>query len=151
MDGSVRQIGLAVAETLTELGLLDEPPLRVHVERGLDGTVALSVDGGSFRDQSLFADAVGEVLGPIDNPRYLVTRPRKRLRREREDVHAVPTVFGTRRGRADAFHAAWVEHVGGGELIYTRRDEGRRLLLSARARSFAGGFEAAGERVDRWR
>jgi len=151
VDGSVRAIARAVARALSEAAVLDEPELSVRVQRERDGGVLVSVDGGSFRDQSLFADSIAEVLGPIDNPRYLITRPHSRLGRTRADVHAVPTVFGAKRSRAEAFHAAWLEQVGTGDLVYTRRDGGRRLLLAARARSFAGAFEDTARRLDRWR
>jgi hypothetical protein len=151
VDGSVKAIARAVAGALSEAALLDEPELVVCVHRERDGSVLVSVDGGSFRDQSLFADSLAEVLGPIGNPRYLITRARSGPGWTRSDVHAVPTVFGTKRNRAETFCAAWLENVGVGELVYTRREGGRSVLLAARARSFAGGFEAPGRRLDRWR
>jgi hypothetical protein len=103
------------------------------VERHLrDGSVTISLRGGTFRDQAIFADAIGEVLGPIGNPRYLITRRSRGLAGARTDVHAVPTLLAVNRERAQRFHRAWQEHVGSGDLVYTRRKGGRTALLEAR-------------------
>ncbi|MEM7415058.1 MAG: DEAD/DEAH box helicase family protein [Gemmatimonadota bacterium] len=150
VDGSVREIGRAVMRALSECGLLDSRDVQLHVDRDRDGSVLISASGGTFRDHSTFADAIGEVLGPVGNPRYLITRSYGR-KRSRLDYHAVPSVFGTKRELAEAFHAAWIELVGPGELLYTRREGGRRMLLAARARAFANQFDDPAERVERWR
>ena len=68
----------------------------------------------------------------------------------RVDYHAVPHVLGLKRERADAFHEAWIRHVGVGELIYTRREGGRAQLLAARGRAFSNQFVDPAERLDRW-
>jgi hypothetical protein len=96
---------------------------------------------------------MGQVLGPIDDPRYLILRDDRRLpdvglrwlwvplrrfvAREghlRPDHHPVPDQLGVNRSRAEAFAAAWQRHVGGSELVYTRSDDGWRVLLEARSR-----------------
>ena len=62
--------------------------------------------------------------------------------------HPVPDVLGTNRERADALAAAWARYVGGGELVYTRTPEGRRMLLEARAQPRRSGRSLT---FDRWR
>ena len=46
--------------------------------------------------------------------------------------HPVPKVLSTRKDLAEAFAEQWQRFVGGGELIYTRNEIGRRMLLHAR-------------------
>ncbi|NNM32599.1 MAG: restriction endonuclease subunit R, partial [Gemmatimonadetes bacterium] len=99
---------------------------------------------------SAFADAVGECLGPVENPRYLVTRPRHGILGKKVDYHAVPRLLGRDKERALVFLSHWNRHVGPGSLIYTRREGGRRALLAARGRAFANNHPDAGVRVDRW-
>ena len=121
--------------------------------RGLveaDGTVSVTLLGASFHDQSLFADALAELLGPVHNPRYLLTRSGRVLWRRRVDFHAVPRVLGVNRERAAALQDAWRRRLGPTELIYTRNGDGRRQLLRARMRAFSAGFATRTERSDRW-
>lgn len=91
--------------------------------------------------------ALAEVLGPVQNPRYLLVRRSWLGSRRRTDYHAVPTALGGRKEHAEAFARAWRKHVGSSELVYARAGDGRRVLLQARAGSFAAGFQ---RRVD-WR
>ena len=107
------------------------------MEQHRDGSITLSLEGADFYTQSLFADAMEELLGPIDNPRYLISRQRKRRFWQQRDYHAVPAVLGNHKDKAMALHQAWKKRLGRGELIYTRVEEGRRLLLQARARAFS--------------
>ena len=152
VDGSVFQIGRAVLDALRHWDLVrvEGKSHEVGVERGRDGRISVALLGGSFYEQSMFADAMGEVLGPILNPRYIITRPGTGMFSGRKDHHAVPTLLGRDRERAQAFMDAWARHVGPGELVYTRREGGREALLTARARSFTTAFVDPSERVDRW-
>jgi hypothetical protein len=58
---------------------------------------------------------------------------RRRRAGERPVYHAVPTLLGVNRARAEAFAAEWRRWVGGGGLALARSDEGRRVLALARA------------------
>lgn len=150
VDGSVSQIARALLEALQAVGLVEGTGPRSRTARTPDGGVYVSLEGGTFYDQSLFADAMGEILGPVGNPRYLISRPVTDLFGTRVDYHAVPHVLGLKRDRADAFYEAWIRHVGAGELIYTRREGGRARLLAARGRAFSNQFVDPAERLDRW-
>ena len=85
----------------------------------------MTLDGASFRDQSLFADALSELLGPLANPRYLLTRRGRTLWRRRVDFHAVPRLLGTNKELAAALH-------------------------KARMRALSAAFATRAERSDRW-
>jgi hypothetical protein len=151
VDGAVRQIALAVRDALCAARLIENDPhyLSVRSDRRDDGSFVISLTGAEFYEQALFADCLNEALGPIENPRYLITRRSLTRSIGREDCHAVPERFGLNKERAELFHRAWRRRLGPSELIYTRSADSRRTLLRARARSFAGAA-AASERVDRW-
>jgi hypothetical protein len=108
------------------------------------------LEGGSYQEQSLFADCLHELVGEVDNPRYLILRRDRSLGYERRDYHPVPLLLGVRKERARLLYQAWRRRVGPGELVYTRAPESRGLLLQARARSFATAARRAARRVDRW-
>lgn len=152
VDGTIRQMGLALRDALCASGIIDKRPaeLPLNVEKHHDGSISLNLEGADFYTQSLFADAMEELLSPIDNPRYLLTRQRKRRFWQSRDYHAVPGIFGSHKDKALALHHEWVKRLGKGELIYTRAEDGRRLLLQARARAFSTAMQARNERRDQW-
>jgi superfamily II DNA or RNA helicase len=103
------------------------------------------------KDAAIFAQGFRQMIGPLGDARYLIERDlsslrnplhraswllvRKALRLE-EDLkayHRVPDVLASHRQRAEALARHWQQYVGGGRLVYTRTDEGRHILLQARA------------------
>jgi superfamily II DNA or RNA helicase len=152
VDGSVRLIATALRDALCKTGLikanLDE--LNVRTEVRTDGAVSAVLVGGSFYEQSVFANCLSEILGPIANPRYLLTRSEKTRFGLRHDFHAVPVILAVNKDRAQTLHETWRGRVGPSSLIYTRTPEGRRILLKARLRSFSSAFATPAERYDRW-
>ena len=151
VDGVIRQVALAVFEALVDAGVIrtETSASAVDVQEVAPGAYAVALRGGTFYEQSVFADAVDEVLGPIGNPRYLVTRTDRR-RSGRQDVHAVPGFLAANKQNAERFLTRWTRRMGPAELVYTRTPEGRARLLQARGRSFSSAFVPAAERMDRW-
>jgi superfamily II DNA or RNA helicase len=154
-DAIVADVGRAVLEALRGADLIDRGVYLDQVKVSVDatGVPSLSLEHASEEDSERFVRACSQALGPVVDPRYLIRRDDRRLpdvgprwlwvplrtaltRRLGEAVgyHAVPDDLGTNGARADAYAQAWARHVGGGELIYTRSDEGWRALVSARAK-----------------
>ncbi len=152
VDGTVQQIALAVRDSLCATDLILGSPSRFPVvtTRHEDGSVSISLTSGSFYERSLFADCVNEILGPIRNPRYLLTRYRSGNTSGRRDYHAVPQPLGAKKISADILQQAWLRRVGPTELIYVRGPDGRRELLKARSKAFSTSMQNLVERLDRW-
>jgi hypothetical protein len=152
VDGSIRQMAEAVFEALLKGGLIGKEctATSLSVGEGPTGVFHISLASGTFREQSLFADSLEEVLGPIQNPRYLVTRGGIWWWRRKQDYHAVPRILGQQKEMAQQFLESWRRHVGPGDLVFTRTSEGRRLLLQARAMAFSRAFSRRAERLDEW-
>ena len=152
IDGSVEQIGKALRDALCSAELIRGSPGRFPVvtARDPDGSITLSLDGGSFHDQSLFTEALDEILGPIKTPRYLLVRYAGSRKTSRRDYHAVPQGLGARKALAMELVKAWERRVGPTDLLQVRGAEGKQLLARARARAFANAMAASGERFDRW-
>jgi superfamily II DNA or RNA helicase len=153
VDGSLKQIALALLDTLAEEGMLTSPRNRLDVRcrETAPGQFSLILTGGSFYEASLFADSLASLLGPIENPRYLVTRrslvpwlPR------RVDYHAVPPILSGKKEHAEAFLRHWQRHVTPADLIFTRTPDGRKTLLRARTRALSAAFTEPVHRRDRW-
>jgi len=142
-------LGAAVVEALAAAGLVREDA-SVRVVAQPDGTYRCLLDGGGLEESRLFAEALDEVLAPLDEPRYLVPRfvddpPRTAggalwllLRRRaglpgrRVVYHAVPTVLAVNRQRAAAFGAAWNRHVSAGEPLFERDPRAQGVLAAQR-------------------
>ncbi|MCU0858216.1 MAG: DEAD/DEAH box helicase family protein [Pontiellaceae bacterium] len=152
VDGALRQIGEALCRALCEAGMIETPFRRLHIHAvcAWDKSYYLSLSGGTYYESSLFADGLAELLGPIDNPRYLVIREGNFLGRKRDDYHAVPFRLAAKKELAEIFYRAWVRHVGPSDLIYTRSEEGRAALIHAQARAFTAAFKEQTRRLDRW-
>jgi superfamily II DNA or RNA helicase len=152
VDGSLRQIGLALRDALVESGLMqtDRRRLAVRTADMGHGQFSISLVGGTFYESNLFADALLEVVGPIQNPRYLLTRRGRGRLFQQCDCHAVPRVLATDKAKATLFHLHWQRRLGPSELIYIHSEEGRRFLLKARAKAFSTNFQPRALRLDRW-
>jgi len=151
-ERSVRQIGRAILEALEYEGSIRRRAreLVVFASQNRDGTVFCSVTGGGGAEQAIFLRTLGEVLAPIENPRYLLARTRL-WRFFREDYFAVPDVLARKKEFAEMFAGKWRRFVGPVNLVYTRTPEGRRLLLRARIHSFAAAFQKRAERLSCWK
>jgi len=147
VDGSIRQMANTLKDALCDTGLIKtaEQKLDVAINR-FSGQWMISLQGGDFYESSLFADCLNELLGPVENPRYLITRKSN----WKTDYHPLPGILATHKDKAECFYRHWQKNVGKGQLIYTRREGGRAILLKARSRSFAGLFVPKHQRVDQW-
>ena len=151
VDGTLHQIGLAVRDTLCATGIIENSAARLKVRSySVLGDVYINLEGGTFHEKSVFADCMEEILGPIENPRYLLIRRTRLLGLNRTDYHAVPARIGVKKEFATVFVQAWQRYVGEAELLYTRNAENRRKLLHARVRAFSAGAKKAAKRTDRW-
>lgn len=112
-----------------------------------DGSYRLSLADVDARTSERFALALDEVLSPIAAPRYVMPRYVLRsapvrartlawldgtARADGVVYHAVPTVLGQNRGRADAFAAAWNTWISAGGPLYTNTPEGEGVLATHR-------------------
>jgi len=152
-DAILLDVGRALLGGLREAGLvsrnLHEDYVRV-IEQP-DQSCEVLLDYASPEDAALFIQAYQEIFEPVRDQRYLILRDDNRLpkmwlmpmwvvfRNWFRDTagyeaayHPVPKVLSTRKELAEAFAQYWKRYVGGGELIYTRSETGRRMLLHAR-------------------
>jgi hypothetical protein len=151
-DDVLRDIGRAILEALRECALVQRSlePDAVVVVALPDGSYQVLLEGAVSDDADTFTTAYRESFDPPRDQRYLIERTDARMlgvsplwaaarrglraRLGTDPVHfPVPSVLGTRRVRAEAFERAWRQYVGDGRLIATRSEEGRAVLLRARA------------------
>lgn len=153
VEGSLRQVGLVVLQSLAHAGLASEDDLRngrFEVRSSIDGRKDIVLHGVSRGTERQVMQAISEVLGPVENPRYLLVRGSRFAWRRRTDYHAVPAALAPRKDWAAKFASLWARHVGSGDLVHTRTPQGRRVLLRARAKSLSAGFQRSVDRRSAW-
>ncbi|VTR51312.1 Hef nuclease [Sphingobacterium thalpophilum] len=150
----IRQIGDALLNSLIKAGVIRTDNSKLKVDTSIDnwGAVYCHLEGGTTFDKSTFINALQEIIGPIDNPRYVIIRKNRfMLFVKQKDYHSVPEILGRNRNLAEYFQSQWERLVGACELIFTRTIEGRKLLLKSRVKSLAAQFDNKVEHINKWR
>ena len=149
---SVKQVALVILESLQESGVIEKGKTkpRVRAEKTRDGKVSCTLENVSPFERSQFLGALQEMLGPIENPRYILIRSSRWGFLGRRDYHAVPKALGTNQENAKFLFTRWRKRIGRANLCYTRTQEGRRLLLRARNHSLAAKFQRRADRRLKW-
>ena len=131
---SVQALGEAVYRTLCETGQIEPAAIVDATVRTAPHQVCLSLRGASVHDQNVFQTAITELFSPIENPRYvLVWNGAGRLRYDR--AFACPDAIGKKREHVELLAANLKKTAGRFTPVYTRTDEGRRILQKCRAQS----------------
>ena len=146
-------IAKTVAYALKELGDIERACIPSGGDRG-GGWMRYHLENSSTEEAELFSKSLEEVLGPLDEPRYVISRSAlfltdtwlskmlpevigKFLKKTKAGVqmyHAVPSCMATTRERADVFQKHWNFHIGPSELTYGRNAEGKQFVESIQMR-----------------
>lgn len=153
VESCVRQIGEALLKTLIYIEAVKtaKSELKVHAVEIGQGVFSCALDGGTTYEKSVYLDAFEEIVGPIENPRYILVRKTPLGRFFRKDYHTVPAIIASKKEYAQYFAKMWSWHVGSMKLVYTRTEEGRRLLLKARGNALSSAFQKKAERRTCWK
>lgn len=150
----IQQIGDALLNSLIKAEVIrgDNSKLKVETSVNEFGAVYCHLEGGTTFDKSTFINALQEVIGPIENPRYVLIRKNKFLLLiQQKDYHSVPEIIGKNKKLAEYFKYQWDYLVGECELVFTRTLIGRKLLLKSRVKSLSSQFDDKIEHVNKWR
>lgn len=145
-DPGTSAYAYVVADALQAIGA--SPVGADHVQVMIDpsGEYRLRLNDVDESTSRMFVEALDELLGPIDAPRYLVARHViadadwadgwrilfGRLRPDATVWHAVPTAFASHADRARPFAEAWTRWISASPAVYAHSPEGVAALLGAR-------------------
>ena len=132
----LRQVGEGIRNAMLKTGHLSDDQSRVQVEEDKDSYCIFAyLKGGSMRDKELFSQTLGEFFAPVDNQRYLLVA--KKAPAGQSKYFVVPSLFEKRKEEAQLFLDAIAPQLGDYQLVYTRNEAGRKVLLEARLKSLA--------------
>ena len=142
----LRTLGQAVADALHASAGTSRGASAVRVARRSDSEVEVRL-AAPAQESRLFATCLDELLAPLAEPRWLVSRlvlpvpagpsESRRLALARAvgrpvdaavTWHAVPAELARTKARVDAFDAAWARHLGAGRLVLASDPEGSALV-----------------------
>lgn len=149
----LEKIGKALLDAMIENNFFSTPKNQIEMQSYLNanGGAIVSIKGVSEFESALFINAVGQIIQPIENPRYLIVKTnwfRKNL--EIENYYAVPDIFGNKKANILVFEKHWQNHVGKSKIIYTRFLEGRKILLKARIFHVSKSFNETTKKAVIW-
>ena len=143
-------MGESVLLAMRELGMILSSARPQASDRD-GGYVRLFLENATEAESQSFAEAMGQLMGPLVSPRYVIPRsvdlPSQSLlqrwlpevivrflaRRGRKVVmlHSVPDVLATKRSVVDVFQKHWNRLVSPGEAVYARNEKGQLLMKEA--------------------
>jgi superfamily II DNA or RNA helicase len=153
-DAILLDVARALVETLRAENLISRnlSPDYVRVIETEAHTYDVMLDYASPEDAATFISAYEEIFAPVVDQRYLIQRTEDRLPNLTlrafwyplrmwirntgmypPAYHPVPKILASRKERVEQFAHFWQKYVGGGEIVFTRSQTGRAVLLSARA------------------
>lgn len=131
----LKAFGMGIRKALLQQKLLETEHSKVVTETEKNGTQSIYLSGGSGRDRKLFAQCISEFFAVVDNQRYILVKKKKR--RSADGFYCVPECFAKRKEDAEQFLICMKPYIGEYELVYTRNESGRALLLEGRIYAMA--------------
>ena len=143
-ESLVQAISLSIVNSLIHLGMISSNCRADGGDRG-GGWVRLHLENATEQESALFSSCLEEVLGPMEKPRYVISRSSKfitdtwlskimpeiiaKFFRPVEErlvmYHTVPKVLAASAEKAEIFQRYWNEFVSPSELFYARSKEGK--------------------------
>lgn len=140
----LKTIGEGIKDSLIQNGQVISE-CRVVVEEEQMMLYYVYLMGGTAREKSIFADCVEEFFQAVDNQRYLLYF--QKGWNPMQDYFCVPGMFSRNKEDAGVFQTAMNRRIGNYRLIYTRNEEGRRVLQKARKYAYANQIESMENRM----
>lgn len=127
----LKRMAIATLKTLQEMGQISYEA-NVKVMTFLSDTfVNLALGNASIREQNIFNTAMNELLGYIENPRYVLI-----MKNNYEYSFACPTLIGQKKENVELYIDYLKRNLAPFTYSYTRSEEGREILLKCRHKSF---------------
>lgn len=130
----LQAFGDGIYQAMLRMHLLEIMDCRVQSE-AYEFVYSVYLSGGSAHDKTLFAKCVYEFFDEIDNQKYILYNKYRKNKMDRYFV--IPEVFSKRKEDALIFIECMKPYIGKCELVYTRSEKGRKILLQARKDALA--------------
>ncbi len=132
----IKTFSKCILKTLKDVNLI-ESSCSLKVNSDKQGIyINVSLINATLYEQNLFNTAITEFLNPIENPRYVIIRKNCFKKYNYKYSFACPSVIGKNKETAEIFKRYLSKLMGKYDLVYTRSEEGRKLILKCRQKSY---------------
>lgn len=128
-------VGEGIYLALMKQGLLEEKGSSIAVTDGKNNRQEVYLKGGSGHDKLLFAKCVREFYSAVNDQRYLLVKQGRR--NDYDAFYCVPDCFAKKKEDAELFYSYMKNYMGRYDVVYTRNEAGKELLLEGRMKSLA--------------
>ncbi len=133
---TIRMLGNCILQTLQAAGDIQSQGARLQVEHDAShSNIECALIGATIREKNIFSKAMGELLSPIDNPRYIVVKTYGSMLHYLQSF-ACPERIGNNQKNAEIFAQFLSRASGSFHAFYTRNERGRKHLLRCRRQSY---------------
>ena len=131
----LRMFGKGIVRAMKQKGLLEDVNAYVKTEQLRNGNQSIYLASASGKDKQLFAQCIKQMMGEVDNQRYLLVN--RKNRNALDGFYCVPDCFATNKNDAQLFADSIKNVVDRYDLVYTRNEVGRKILLEGRTKALA--------------
>lgn len=125
---TVTTIAEAMLASLRQAGHVKSLGAKIRVTATpSDGMITFGLRQATIHEQQVFAEAMGEMLSPIENPKYVLVKGSKENYQHLHS-YACPTILASNKEDAQLLRENLGHLVGEFDLVYTRTMEGREVL-----------------------
>lgn len=140
LEENIRALAQVVFYGMQDIGLLEKTTREddIVITRRDDGSYRVLLEGDE--NSKLFTKSLGELMGPIQNGRYMIEKKelvapdsffkwlKGSMEYKNRVFHPIPEIFGKKRQHAEIFKKHWNRLISPGDIYYTRRGDGKKLL-----------------------
>lgn len=132
---SIKTLSKCVLKTLKDIDII-ESDAHVAVKGFNNILFDITLSNASVYEQNIFNTAIKEMFSVIENPRYIIVKESKLTKYDFTRSYACPSIIGQNKEYASIFSNYLEKSMGKMKLIYTRNDDGRKLILKCRKNSY---------------
>lgn len=129
----LKVFGKGILKAMLEKGIIATPNCKVETQTVSDVYHTVYLMGGTGKEKRDFAKCVSQFFDAIDNQRYLLVNQKRKS--GLYGFFAVPEAFAKNKDDALVFETCMKQYIGNYKLVYTRNEEGRKLLLEGRVKA----------------
>lgn len=153
VESVMKQIAIVHLETLSALGYIKTSLKKVGIQVvKTDDYIFVECSNLPTEENNILINAMKEFLDPIKNPRYLLIKDDSFAGFIKQvDYFAIPSIIASNNKKAvTIFNGLWNKYIGTCQIVYTRNQEGRALLLKARKNAFSALKRTKSNKLSKW-
>lgn len=133
---SFRALGKAVYKTLCQCKIIDSSARLMTYADESHSYVSVQLKNATIHDQNIFNTAMTEMLSMVENPRYVIIKKNFFGGFNYRISFACPSVIGRKKEYVDILSHNLKSSCGKFETVYTRKENGRKIILLCRRNSY---------------